>query len=257
MDASDIMSLIGSAQGVGQVASLFQTLTKAKLLCKEYDGTGLIPGAIYPPLNELEFQFNPSTLKLTREPDWDDGDRLNNGAHRAMKFGGNRADRLIFQVLLDETEYRGSLTALTALMPMAGLGGLAGFLFQNRSNTLATMQGIYNLTMPYVKIGGSMFGPAEGWRPPLVVFKWGGFEFSGVVDDLDFEMLLFDMDGNPRRVMVDFTLKGRAFCNLSKADELLEIMDEDEFKEMATRQKNASVLSSMGNIATGGGQSGL
>ena len=182
MDASDIMTLIGSAQGVGQITSLLTTISKAKLICKEKRPFSLnfVPG------NELEFQFNPTTLKMTREPDWDDGERLMRGAYRAMKFGGNRADRLTFSMLLDETEYRGSLTAVAALLPMSGLGGLAGFLFQNKSNTLAAMQQLYQLTMPHVEVKDKKSGKGF-WRPPLVVFKWGDFAFSGVVDDLDFD----------------------------------------------------------------------
>ena len=251
MDASDIMTLIGSAQGVGQITSLLTTISKAKLICKEKRPFSLnfVPG------NELEFQFNPTTLKMTREPDWDDGERLMRGAYRAMKFGGNRADRLTFSMLLDETEYRGSLTAVAALLPMSGLGGLAGFLFQNKSNTLAAMQQLYQLTMPHVEVKDKKSGKGF-WRPPLVVFKWGDFAFSGVVDDLDFEMLVFDTDGNPRRVMVDVTLKGRGFENLSTAKELLEIMSDDEFNEMATRQKNAAVVAGLQSSLSGGGSSG-
>lgn len=250
MDASDIMTLIGSAQGVGQVSALFQTMAKASLICKEKRPFSLnfVPG------NELEFQFNPSTLKLTREPDWDDGERLMRGAYRAMKFGGNRADRLTFSMLLDETEYRGSLTAVAALLPMSGLGGLAGFLFQNKSNTLSTMQHLYQLTMPHVEVTDTTSGKGY-WRPPLIVFKWGDFAFSGVVDDLDYEMMVFDTDGNPRRVMVDLVLKGRAFENLSTAKELLEIMSDDEFNEMATRQKNAAVVAGLQHSLNGGGSS--
>ena len=224
MDASDIMTLIGSAQGVGQITSLLTTISKAKLICKEKRPFSLnfVPG------NELEFQFVA---------------RLQSMAARA------------FSMLLDETEYRGSLTAVAALLPMSGLGGLAGFLFQNKSNTLAAMQQLYQLTMPHVEVKDKKSGKGF-WRPPLVVFKWGDFAFSGVVDDLDFEMLVFDTDGNPRRVMVDVTLKGRGFENLSTAKELLEIMSDDEFNEMATRQKNAAVVAGLQSSLSGGGSSG-
>lgn len=249
MDAVGIMSLIGAAQGVGQITDLFATLSKAKLLCKE---KGMLGSSIISD-DELEFQFNPSTLKLNREPDWDDGEKLSAGAYRAVKFGGNRADRLNFTILLDESEYRGKLTALTALMPMSGLGNLLGFLFQNKSNTLSTMQQLYALTFPYVKMAKTTTEAAT-WRPPLVVFKWGDFSFSGVVDSLEYEMLLFDMDGNPRRATVDISLKGRAFCNMSKAGELLQVMSPKEFEEMASRQKNAAMMASMQQSLLGGGQ---
>lgn len=250
MDATNIMSVLGAVQGVGQIQSLLTTVSKAKLLCKEKALLGI-------PIierNELEFQFNPSTLKLTREPDWDDGAQLASGAYRSMKFGGNRSDKLSFSMLLDESECRGKLATAMALLPMSGLGQVMGFLLQNESNTLATMQQLYALTFPYVKVAATTTEKAAR-RPPLVVFQWGEFNFSGVVDSLEFEMLLFDADGNPRRTMVELSLKGRAFCNLDSADGLLKVMSGKELDELAQRTRQEGSLALLQQKLTGGGAS--
>lgn len=54
-----------------------------------------------------------------------------------------------------------------------------------------------------------MRGEPGSRRAPRVLFSWGPFRFSGAVESLEEEWILFDPDGTPVRAWVRLVLRGR------------------------------------------------
>lgn len=250
---SDVLfSLMGSGQLLSELASvaLQGSLSHATLKCLEKAMGGM---SILGSDNELSFPFNPSSLTLNRNPDWDDGDRRLMG-YRAMRYAGNRMDKLSFSVLLDESEFRtgGFGGILTALMPVGVLGNLAGFFTKNTSDVLAALQSLYQLTLPHIEASVPGDTTATVNRPPLCAFVWGSFAFTGVVDNMDTTINLFDQDGNPRRAMVTLSMKGVPFTDSIGTTGILEVMDDSEAASYLTETRLAAQLGLTQSALLGG-----
>ncbi len=63
--------------------------------------------------------------------------------------------------------------------------------------------GLLALTSPIA----SGAGGGEKEHPPVVVFNWGNFEFTGIVDKISVQYLMFDTDGYPIRAKANVSMK--------------------------------------------------
>ena len=168
---------------------------------------------VFPPDNKLRCQFNPESLSIDRRASWHEDERSGNPVMPyGLEYQGTRRDTLSFDLIFDESEYRAGLlgSTLTALLPMGGLGSLAGFLINNSADVIAVTQGINQLLLPIATSKGNR-------RPPFVTFAWGSFSFTGVVADIDTEYTLFDTSGNPRRAKLDIKMLGAAWVSKDDA----------------------------------------
>lgn len=131
------------------------------------------------PLQSMEVPFNPTSFKLGRKVNWAEQAPVLQ-PWTTIQFGNGASDTLQLTLLLDESE-------------------------SDRS-VLKPIHRIYDLTMP-MQVG-------EAVRPPCVVFSWENFDFQGVVQSVDFDVVLFDASGRPKRANVTLTLLGKAFAEI-------------------------------------------
>jgi hypothetical protein len=155
--------------------------TKAQLYCLDQS-------------ESITFQFNPTSFKFTRKVTWAEGKNAGQPwTNISFSFGGN--DSLSVSLLLDETESA-----------------------DDEPNDATVLEGIidfYKLTMP-LRITD---GDDEVIRPPVVAFLWEQFQFQGVVQNMDVELLMFDETGRAKRATVALTLLGKAMSGASSAQE--------------------------------------
>lgn len=159
---------------------------------------------------ELECQFNPSELKLSRSVDWKQGGQFN-ARYPDLQFKGAKHDTLKFDLMFDESGEKTSTgmgddikLAAAALNPMFSVAGFP--VGPSNDNTVQEkLDMLYRMTTP------TKWGDAEKMtpRPPLVTFTWAKFKFVGAITGCDITIKLFDEDGAPRRAQVGLTLLGR------------------------------------------------
>ena len=196
------------------------TAVKAQLLCVDHN-------------LKFSFQFNPSSLSLSRSVSWngstppkkegaglkedeaaeapnisDDQDGELGSAWPALSSSKGELDELEFDTLFDESEDHdlAQLSAASLLSSFAsmipGLPALASMQQANTKSVVTNIEALYQLTLP-VKFENTEI------RPPVLSFKWGDFEFTGVMASVDFEILQFDMLGKAKRAKVKCKMKGR------------------------------------------------
>ncbi|MCA9568329.1 MAG: hypothetical protein KC656_10815 [Myxococcales bacterium] len=169
-------------------------LVKARLWCLDNDAWS------------VEFQFNPSTLSLSREMDPGEGD--GDGA-----FGGppewdsGARDTLSFELLVD-TSVGGEIdladaTAFEAAM-LSAISSLFGS--ENEDSILPLVHDFYRFTLPITPAAEN-----APQRPPVVAFVWEEFEFMGFVSSFDCDFKLFDHNGRAKRAEITIEMEGRAF----------------------------------------------
>lgn len=156
---------------------------------------------------EVEFQFNPNTLTISRTPAWEDG-RQFSVLYPSLQWKGSTHDSLSFDVVLDESECRpeGMAATAAALNPVVNLGPAAKWLgLTNEDSVMKTLQKLFALSKPDLVKDTN---PNE-IRPPLVHFEWNKFLFTGMITKLETKITLFDEKGSPRRAKVSISIKGR------------------------------------------------
>lgn len=135
-------------------------------------------------------QFNPTSFHFERKVNWAEQSPALQ-PHTLVQYGNGSSDTLTVSLLLDTTE--------------------------SDASVLPEIKRFYDLTLP--RIGLTHLTP----RPPVVAFTWQAFRFRGVVTTMNFEVLLFDNDGHPKRATVELNLLGEAFPALSNPLNLLPI----------------------------------
>ena len=147
----------------------------------------------------IEFQFNPTSFKFQRKVTWAEGKNAGQPwTNLSFSFGGN--DSMDVSLLLDETEP----------------GELEEF---NDKSVLDNIIKFHKLTMP-LKITD---GADEIIRPPVVAFLWEQFQFQGVVQSMEVELLMFDQTGRPKRAKVTLKLMGKAMASAASAKDFFSL----------------------------------
>ena len=160
--------------GLGKITSaITEAISSARLLT--------IDGKIV----SFELPFNPTSFKLSRNVSWAEQAPAFQ-PYTNLTFGNGAADKLTFDMLLDETE--------------------------SKRSVLTSMRRLYRLTTP------GRWG--EVIRPPETVFIWEAFIFQGVVSTLDFDVTLFDESGTPKRATVSVTMTGKALMDGKSASSI-------------------------------------
>lgn len=131
------------------------------------------------PERSIEVPYNPTSFKLTRKLTWAEQAPVLQ-PWTTIQFGNGASDTLNLTLLLDETETDRSVLPL--------------------------IRRFYDLTLP-MQVG-------EAVRPPCVVFSWENFDFQGVVQTVDVDVLLFDSSGRPKRANLTLTLLGKSFTEV-------------------------------------------
>ncbi len=174
----------------------------------------------------VELPYNPQSLQLSRRTGVGEvgggqegsqsvrqrgaggGSTVSGSAFPNMRYTGGARDTLSFSTLLDESEDEGSGMQIYTLS-----------LFPNSTDSITSkLRKLYKLTLPLKFTVGS----DKQIRPPVVVFVWGDFYFSGMVSSFESTIKLFDSEGRPRRAMVNLSLLGRAFHAPSTSKDALE-----------------------------------
>jgi hypothetical protein len=124
---------------------------------------------------KIAFPFNPSEFKLSRAVNWSDDPTMEQ-AFGLLHFSNGQSDKLSMSFLLDTSEASGDISK--------------------------AVNELYGLSLPY-EISAVLK------RPSLIEFTWASFRFLGVVASVDFDFLLFDPTGAPKRATVSMQLMGR------------------------------------------------
>jgi hypothetical protein len=204
-----------------------ETPTKAVLLCRDnskYD---------------LELTFNPSSLTISRTPEWgragEKGESLSDkrlkekfrdmvwqnpdvkesqGAWAGLSYSGATNDTLNFKTIFDETIDRSFLGLAATMSPFKSNFGSG-----NTDSVLVKLLKLHTLTLPSKIAPTSTEG--DFWRPPVLTFLWGGFRFEGVIKSLNTDITLFSKDGTPKRAEVSINMEGMALTKSSDVNVIL------------------------------------
>lgn len=185
-------------------------LKKAKMKLIDSDTPGVKLSNPILPKDEIEFQFNPKELSLSRSVSVNPGDREPDSYYSPIKVDGKSTyDELSFELTLDQSANSLAVTAATAFLPVTKA---------EVPLTLMPAKFLPSLGVPNVKDSvlilyswTMIVDPSEikKNRPYFVLFEWDKFKFSGVISKLDVKYTMFDSDGTPLRAKVDVTIKGR------------------------------------------------
>lgn len=218
---------------------------KASLVCMDFKDWSIDP-----------LQYNPENLKLDRSVTWSSG-RESLAPYGSLSYTRGDQDTLSFTLMFDRSEIRGTnalqrqaLSAIplavaaasaAALMLIPGMGAAL------KMNVLPEVLKLYRLTLPLETVTGNAGGLM---RPPVVAFVWGPFQFTGVIESLNFDLNLFDKDGLPRRAKADVKMTGRAMQKVDKVDTLFDPSYESKVKgkfdaERVNKDKRLDLLTNM------------
>lgn len=156
-----------------------------------------------------EVQFNPSTLALARQAGWAVGNEAL-APWSSLSYTRGQPDTLSFTLLFDQTHYEPEGAAATIAQSIGGATGAAASLDAAGSNDASVtdqVAALYRLTLPIQAKTGNAGGRM---RPPVVYFLWGDLQFTGVLESVNVEFLLFGVDGRPRRATAQCAMRGRA-----------------------------------------------
>jgi nucleoid-associated protein YgaU len=133
--------------------------------------------AIDPPYTQVEFQFNPTSYKVSNSIEWQAVDQKGTDAPPREFVRGN-GRTISLDLFVDEYERQGNV-----------------YLFAKTLDTLV-MADVANA-----------FGSGKP-RPPRVLFHWaaGPVPFPCVIENLDVNYTLFHPDGRPARADISLTL---------------------------------------------------
>ncbi len=177
-----IMGTFNPAQMFTLPDSLSALLTnqqRAKIVTVKRDGSA-IP-LTDPRYVELEFQFNPDSLKITKAVTWTAGKIPPARNAPDLKFGGGQSAKFDLKFTFDTSQE----------------GGLLGSTRDVRTYT----QELLKLVMVHGPID-------ERDEPPCIKFQWGKLIlFLAVVTQVEVTYKLFDPDGTPIRADVTVNLQ--------------------------------------------------
>lgn len=161
-------------------SALLSSQQRAKIVTVEKDGSS-IP-ATDKRYVELEFQFNPSEIKIVKGVDWKEGDIPPARNAPDLKFGGGKSATFDLAFVFDTSQ---------------NSKGLTGYGRDVRSYT----QELLKLVMVH--------GPIDDRDPPpCIQFQWGKLVlFRAVVTQVTVSYTLFDPDGTPIRAEATVNLK--------------------------------------------------
>lgn len=123
---------------------------------------------------DVEFQFNPEHIQVTKKLDWKEGDSMSTRNTPDVKFSGGKQAEYSLKLVFDTSQN-----------------------FEYRDVRMYTNE-LLKLTM--------MFGEVAEDRewPPRIAFQWGAFTlFLAVVKKVVIDYTLFDPDGTPIRASAD------------------------------------------------------
>jgi nucleoid-associated protein YgaU len=156
---------------------------KAKIVTVKKDGGALSPtDARYV---ELEFQFNPKELKITKGVNWNAGKIPPARNAPDLTFGGGQSASFDLKFIFDTSQ--------------VGMGQSA--LSMGTRDVRTYTQELLRLVMVHGAID-------DREEPPCVKFQWGKFVlFLAVVEKVEITYTLFDPDGTPIRAEATVNLK--------------------------------------------------
>jgi hypothetical protein len=132
---------------------------------------------------DLEFQFNPSEVGITRGAEWSE-ETIRDLNMPDLVFQGGKAATYSLSLVFDTSQN-----------------------IEYRDVRMYTNQ-LLKLTMMYGDVGD------DRPSPPLVQFLWGEFSlFYAVVEEVSVNYTLFDPDGTPTRAKVTVKLKQRDYSD--------------------------------------------
>jgi hypothetical protein len=132
---------------------------------------------------DLEFQFNPAEVGITRKVEWSE-ETIRDLNMPDLVFKGGKAATYDLKLVFDTSQN-----------------------VEYRDVRMYTNQ-LLKLTLMYGEIGENR--PS----PPLVQFLWGEFSlFYAVVEEVSIDYTLFDPDGTPTRAKATVKLKQRDYSD--------------------------------------------
>lgn len=159
--------------------------------------------------SKIEFQFNPTQVSLSVGCNVSEG--KGGGPIKSNRIPiqstGPKPSTLKFDFILDSTEpdITDGLNMLNMMNPIIlSSPSLAVGKF-SKMKVVDEVNKILNWTDVIEKTKESNLSP----RPHVIFFKWPkSISFTGMISSLGIDYLLFDSDGEPRRVKISFELKG-------------------------------------------------
>jgi len=190
----------------------------------------------------LEVMYNPTEYESSVTANWDgQGDNENiTKLHRPRNvmpsFGGSEFGSLTLKLLFDSYEQRVDVREDHEVTQAGKVKKIIG-------------------TKKIVELGIPTVEGKEAKRPPMCLFSWGKFNFSGVIEKVEQKFIMFLSNGTPVRANVTITMRriitskremvkmmGREACRkfrVVKEGERLDILAEEEMKNPSSWRKIA------------------
>ena len=203
--ADPIEVALSAVQSAGFIAAHLVGPVKAQLYCVD------------DPDLTVDLKFNPSSLRLDRA-----SQMTNNPGDVYKSFETGRAganDTLTFSTWLDASQ------PPAAVMLAVSLNPYTANVIGQKTSILKDMKALHALSIPR-EVPDST--PAGLVRPPVLLFLWEEFKFTGIIQSLSMDVKLFDALGAPRRASVDITMEGRAFYATNDPDAFLDASEDAE-----------------------------
>jgi hypothetical protein len=133
------------------------------------------PGA---KIDEIEFQFNPKELSLTKTANWQKNDQRNAKKSGSTEFKGSQPAKLQLEMFLDATE-------------------------KMNDDVVKKVEKLFQCCVP---TSDSLTKTKAS--PPWVKFVWGGMQsFPGAITTVTAKYTLFSSNGTPIRALCTMTLE--------------------------------------------------
>jgi hypothetical protein len=192
----------------------------------------------------LEVMYNPTEYESSVIANWDgevqgsdEKIKKKRRSRNAMpSFGGSEFGSLTLKLLFDSYEQRSDVREDHEITQTGKVKKIIG-------------------TKRIVELGIPTVEGKEAKRPPLCLFSWGKFNFSGVIEKVDQKFIMFLSNGTPVRANVTITMRrivtskremvkmmGREACRkfrVVKEGERLDILAEEELKDPSLWRKIA------------------
>jgi hypothetical protein len=133
----------------------------------------------------FQVQYNPKEFTVQRQVEWGEHEESGQG-QGALEFQKGNAMSVTMDLIFDTTCETGPARDVRAKW----------------------VNGLLHLTTPAVQAeGGEQEEEEDKLRPPKVLFSWGTFELTCVVESVNTTYLLFDGNGVPLRARCSVQLK--------------------------------------------------
>ena len=141
----------------------------------------------------MNVMFNPSSYSVESNAEYSTAADAEKHTD-TLQFAKTQARRLNFDLYFDS--FNGSDAS-----PLRSVTSSLKDIFTSRTDDISSQLAKLHELIEPAKLGGGKYG-----TPPIVIFSWGSFSFTGVVTSLRENLTMFLSDGRPAKATVSVSM---------------------------------------------------